>query len=255
MSFLKDVKLRADGAILCFKYLEWDTEFFGRNSFILDAEKSRIKLCGGIIGLFNKSFRDCFVTVKLDSSCYREILDFMQKLGFKYIGTEVVLKYCGITARGGKKIKPANHIKIRELKENKGLPYDELGSSFDKTRFHSDTNIAVKKAHNLWINYIKNYKITPLQRMFVAEAGGKVAGAILASEDRDKKKATLFFVAVLNDFRNMGVGSRLIKYAAGKYDGIELFTETQISNKAALNFYIRNGFSEVKNVKTILHRW
>lgn len=255
MSFLKDVKLCAGGAVLYFKHLEWDTEFFGRNSFILNAEKSRIKPCGEIIRLFNKSFKDCFVTIKLDSSYGREALYFMQKLGFKYIGTEVVLKYCGITAKGGKKIKPVNQIKIRELKENKDLPYEEIGSSFDKTRFHSDANIAVEKAHNLWINYIKNYKITPLQRMFVAEAGRKVAGAILASEDRGKKKATLFFVAVLNDFRNMGVGSRLIKYAAGKYSGIELFTETQINNKAALNFYIRNGFSEVKNVKTILHRW
>lgn len=255
MRFSKDVKLCAGGAALYFKHLEWDTEFFGRDSFILDAAKSRIKPCGEIIGLFDKTFKDRFVTIKLDSACGKGILDFMQKLGFKYIETEITLKYCSMPARGGKRAKPAGRIKILELKENKGLPYKELGSSFDKTRFHSDANIPTRKADELWIKYIKNYKITPLQRMFIARVGEKAAGTILVSEDKKKKEATLFFVAVLNDFRNMGIGSRLIKYAAGKYSGVEIFTETQISNKAALNFYIRNGFSEIKNVKTILHRW
>jgi len=255
MSFSKDVKLESGGTILYFKYLTWDTKFFGKNSFILDMEKSRIRPCGRIRDLFGKAFKNCFISVKLDSVYGREALDFMQSLDFKYIDTEVILKYCGAAGQDIKCARPAKKIKILELKENKGLPYEELGSSFDKTRFHSDAMISTQKADELWISYIKNYKITPLQHMFVASSGGKIAGAILAGESKDRKEATLSFVAVLTGFKGMGIGSRLIGYAQESLKGTDLFTETQVSNKEALSFYIKNGFRKVEKVKTILHRW
>ena len=189
MGSSKDVKLKAGGTTLYFRHLAWDTKFFGRDSFVLEMEKSRIRPSDRIRGLVDKAFKNCFISAKIDSIYGREALDFIQNLGLKYIDTEVILKYCGKLAKDDKCAKPVKKIKILELKENKCLPYEELGSSFDKTRFHNDAMIPAQKADELWINYIKNYKITPLKRMFIARIGEKVVGAILVGESKDKKES------------------------------------------------------------------
>lgn len=238
---------------LSLKKLSWDTKFFGRPSFILIVdqlgEKDRIIVDRRLKRRQKKSF----ITAKIPSLYGTHIIGTLQDLGFKYIDTEVILKsgYVSPSCNRNK----AGKFRVYELKNNVGLPYEELGASFDKTRFHKDPNILREVADRLWVSYIKNYKITPARRIFVAKAGRDIAGAILVNKSSNGREAVLSFVAVLDKYRGTGVGSRLIGYVQKRFEDLKLLTETQASNKRALNFYIKNGFCEVEGMKTILHRW
>lgn len=251
----KDIRLKIGDATLSFRYLAWDTDFFGKKSFILDMDEPCLDISDKMAGTAASSLKNYFVTAKISSSCGKGIVNFLQKAGFKYIDTEVVLKYRPFRQTVVKVDENVGNIRVMELKDNKGLPYEALGSSFTKTRFHNDVNIPTDKADRLWINYLRNYKVTPLRHIFAVTVGAQAGGVILVNENKNPRKAVLSFVAVLNDFRNTGIGSELIGYVAKKFKAMDLFTETQASNKAALNFYMKNGFSRIEDVKIILHRW
>jgi len=136
---------------------------------------------------------------------------------------------------------------------NIDLPYEELGSVFSSTRFHTDTNITNSKADDLWINYLKNYRISEDRCMFTAEINEKIVGVILVNVNGEI--ATLFYVAVLHEFAGRGVGSELIEYVFDNFKKFIIKTETQIQNFNALNYYINNGLSKIENTLTVLHRW
>ncbi|MDD3905551.1 MAG: GNAT family N-acetyltransferase [Candidatus Omnitrophica bacterium] len=255
MRYSKDIRLKIGDATLSFRYLAWDTDFFGKKSFILDLDGPCLDISDKMADTAASSLKNYFVTAKVCSSCGKGIVNFLQKAGFKYIDTEVILKYQSLRQMSAKVDEKVGNIRVVELKDNKNLPYEELGASFTKTRFHNDVNIPPDKADRLWINYLRNYKVTPLRHIFAVTVGARVGGVILVNENKNPRKAVLSFVAVLNDFRNTGIGSKLIGYVAKKFKTMDIFTETQVSNKAALNFYMKNGFSRMEGVKTILHRW
>ena len=248
----KDIKLEADGCIFYFKYLDWDSNYFKIKSYVLDVDKSILKPSTEIMNLLNSEMQDSFITLKIDSKYNRELLNFLQTAGFRYIDTEVTLKY---NKKNYKEIIKNSSIEIKKLCKNKGLPYKELGSVYSLTRFHWDKNISKQKADLLWINYIKNYKPSPLNHIFIARYNSEVAGSILVNESSDKKRANLFFVSVVKRFSGNKIGSQLIQYVVSYFNNPEIITETQVKNIKALNFYIKNGFSLIEETKTIMHRW
>ncbi len=252
MNYSKDIEIKAGNAAYYFRFLKWDTDFFGKRSYILEPEKSSLIVLPPIKEMIETTFQDCFVTLKTESTCSKELLDFFQTLGFRYIDTEVTLRYSKALQD---KASTDGNIKIIKLEENKDLPYQELGSVFSLTRFHYDVHIRSDKADLLWIQYIKNYKPSPASHMFVAKLNGETVGIILVDENKENKTVVLFFVSVLEKFRDKKVGSALIKHVVRYFDGYELTTGTQIRNIKAINFYIRNGFSVLAATKTVLHRW
>lgn len=252
MSYSKDIEIKAGDACYYFRYLEWDTAFFGKESYMLDPERSTLTVSAAIKGMMEETFKNSFITVKIASEYSRELLDFLQSSGFRYIDTEVTLRYSKVLQD---KASTDGNIKIIKLEENKELPYQELGSVFSLTRFHYDVHIRSDKADLLWIQYISNYRPSPARHMFVAKFSDKTAGTILVNENKENKTAVLFFVSVLEKFRDKKVGSELIKHIVRYFDGYELTTETQIRNIKAINFYIKNDFSVLAATKTVLHRW
>lgn len=252
MSCSQDIRLEAEGAVYYFKFLRWDTDFFGRDCYILDTERSVLKFSWKIKDSIDKDLKGSFITAKVTTSLERGLFDFLQTAGFRYIETEIALKYeTGFRNREA----AASDVEILKLEKNEDLPYEELGSVFNLTRFHRDVNIAKEKADLLWINYIKNYKPSPTAHMFVARDRGKTAGSILVNQSEDRKRANLFFVSVIERFRGKNIGSRLIQYVVDQFDGVELTTGTQASNTGALNFYIKNGFSIIEKTNAVFHRW
>jgi len=252
MGYSKDIEIKAGDACYYFKYLEWDTAFFDKESYLLDPEKSTLTVSAAMKGMMEETFKNRFITVKLASDYPRELLDFLQSSGFRYIDTEVTLRYSKTLQD---KASTDGNIKIIKLEENKDLLYQELGSAFSLTRFHYDVHIRSDKADLLWIQYIKNYRPSPTSHMFVARLNDETTGTILVNENKENKTAVLFFVSVLEKFRDKKVGSALIKHVVRYFDSYELTTETQIRNIKAINFYIRNGFSLLAATKTVLHRW
>lgn len=252
MSCSQDIRLEAEGAVYHFKFLRWDTDFFGRDCYILDTERSVLKPSGKIKDYINKDLKGSFITAKITASSERGLFDFLQTAGFRYIETEIALKYdTGFRNRAG----AVSDAEILKLEKNETLPYEELGSVFGLTRFHGDVNIPEEKADLLWISYIKNYKPSPTAHMFIARYRGETAGSILVNQSEDRKKANLFFVSVIERFRGKKIGSHLIRYVVGQFGGVELTTGTQAGNTDALNFYIKNGFSIIEKTNAVFHRW
>lgn len=232
-----------------FKYLDWDSAFFGRPSFVLDMSRSNFEPSDELTKEIEKNFVGSFITAKVDTKYDYGIVFFLQKSGFYYVDTEIVLKL------GESEFVECKNsdIRIEEMSMNIGLPYNELGSVFKLTRFHTDINIQDGKANDLWVNYLKNYEIDSNHRMFVALSDGILCGVILVNSS--KVKSTVFFVSVINDYRGKNIGSAMIQYVIEKLKNINIYTETQVKNILALNFYIKNGFKKINKTMTVLHRW
>ncbi len=252
MASSKDITLKAGGAVYHFKFLEWDTVFFGRDCYLLDADNSILVPSAKIRAMAAGKLKNSFVTVKIPADSDNGSIAFLQTMGFAYIDTEITFKYAG-----GKAKDPslAPGVKVLELKKNEGLPCEELGGVFRYSRFHSDTRIPKEKADLLWINYIKCFRPSKAGRIFIAKFRNETAGAVLANVSRDGKRSRLFFVAVLKRFQGKGIGSALLRYAAKKLQATELTVGTQAKNVSAQNTYIKNGFNEVKETMIIFHRW
>ena len=260
MNYSKDIKLESNSASYYFRYLEWDSDFFNKRSYCLDIENSILNPCAKIKESFEKCFNNSFVTIKVDTLCPKELLYFLQILGFRYIDTEICLKYnYNINIPATYNNQDKIDVDIKKVDKNKNIPCEELGSVYHLTRFHYDINIAKEKADLLWISYIKNYKPSPLNHFFIANHDDNTIGAILVNESdnkiNDKNQAFIFFVSVLKPFRGKNIGSKLIQHTVNYFKTSEIATGTQAKNIKAMNFYIKNGFSIVKSTKTVLHRW
>ena len=248
----QDIRLKDGNALFYFTYLPWDTGFFEKKSYILDTEKSILNPSTRITDLLKAKLKNSFIAAKLDMPANKNIVYFLQEAGFKYIDTEVTLRYEG----GDKKRSISkDNIRVSELIKNENLPYLELGSTFKFSRFHSDINIAKDRADQLWVSYIRNYKPAKLRRMFLAKCDGDIAGIILANQTKNGERTNLFFVSIIEKFRDIGIGSSLIQHCIKAFDGTGLVTEVYEKNIGALNFYKKNGFTNIEKRKTILHRW
>lgn len=239
--------IKSDKEFIYMKYLEWDTKFFGKDSYNLDVKKSNFKVSKNMIESLKNNFLNSFITVKLDTNYDYAYSDFLQKCDFRYIDTEVELVY-----KNQIDIDLNDEINIVKLNKNINLPYKELGSSFSLTRFHTDLNISNKKADKLWIEYLKNFKPNNEKILYIAKIKNEIVGVVLVNIAENI--VNIFYIAVLEKFRSFGVGKVMIQEIIKKYKNFIIKTETQVKNINALNFYIKNGFM-IENTKSVFHRW
>ena len=259
---MKDLCVRHKGNKLYFNFLKWDTEFFGVKAYALNINKSKISSCDASLKklLLEASPKVSFITAKLPGDASPETIGlFLGHLGFKYIDTAAMLLlkrkvFPGILCG----FEYPTKICVKKIEKNRGLPYSELGSAFRFTRFHRDSRIGIKKANQLWIEFIKNF--TPNQRnhMFIAQINNKVVGVALLQENNGGKGkiAELCFLSVIKGYQGRGVGSGLIKEARTwcLKKGVDMLAGTQLKNIKALNFYLQNGFL-VKSIAIVMHKW
>jgi len=58
------------------------------------------------------------------------------------------------------------------------------------------------------------------------------------------------YIIVDNNYRNMGIASKLLNSLENTYENIDNITlEVRESNESAINFYLKNGFKEVTKRK------
>ncbi|MBF0319735.1 MAG: GNAT family N-acetyltransferase [Nitrospirae bacterium] len=251
MNSSNDIAISHEGGLFYFRYLQWDTDFFGKRSYVLDPAKSVFKTSDRIKEQIIHHLTDSFVTAKLDTETGIELTSFLSDCGFYYVDTEVRLRYAQNFRNGN--ITDIEHVTVERLEKNEGLPYVLLGGAFTQTRFHTDFHIPNQQADQLWISYLKNFKPSPDGHLFTSKIKDEVTGVIVVNTcDRE---ATFFYVSVIGKFRNKGIGSMLINKTFECFSGYTIFTGTQVKNTAALNFYIRNGFTTVDSTKTVLHYW
>ena len=84
--------------------------------------------------------------------------------------------------------------------------------------------------------------------IFVAEAGGRVVGYVTTVVDREAGKGRIPNLAVAADFRNQGLGRKLIEFALEYFrkQGLEYaMIETMAQNEVGEHVYRECGFAEV----------
>ena len=93
------------------------------------------------------------------------------------------------------------------------------------------------------------FKENPVNTIIVAESDGRVIGFIdyLITFN----SATIMQVAVTKDYRSIGIATQLLEEMENSFpkeidDMVETITlETRVSNKAAINLYVKNGYKIV----------
>jgi ribosomal protein S18 acetylase RimI-like enzyme len=245
----KDIVLQNKGARYHFRFLPWDTEFFGLPSYSLDVEESNMLINPSIVTLIKTKLSGTFVSAKIDTSLDYSIVLLFSESDFQYIDTEVTLEHLGSPCPSITR----ENILITKLRSNQRLPYEKLGSVYSLTRFHTDPHINPVKANQLWINYLKNFVADDQHHMIVAVVENDIIGIVLV-ETADSE-VRLFYVSVIETSQNQGIGSLLIQDVVQRFKGNRITVGTQIKNTKAINFYIQNGFTKIRNTKTILHRW
>lgn len=257
---MKELFIKDKGNVIKFKFLKWDTAFFGVKSFLLDLKGTRInKIRKGFSRAALKAIPRSFITAKVPLSYPQKFINFLFDIGFRYIDTELILGYVG------KRDFPDYSSTVLSIKgitlyKAKKIPKDAflLGREFSFTRFHLDPNIPGRKAELLWENFIRNFKLSNMQSLYCAEFKNETIGAIFVKRylQQDKRISNLFLVSVKNKYRNKNIGSRLIQYALKHLVGPseKIIVETQARNLGAVNFYIKNGFLRLYEARLILHR-
>ncbi|MEM2110429.1 MAG: ribosomal protein S18-alanine N-acetyltransferase [Candidatus Bathyarchaeia archaeon] len=97
------------------------------------------------------------------------------------------------------------------------------------------------------------------ETFFVAEKDGKIVGYIMCRIESGfsglhlTKKGHIISLAVLPEYRNMGIGYALVKEALhamwSHYNAKECYLEVRVSNIPAVNLYKKAGFTMEKTVK------
>ena len=62
-------------------------------------------------------------------------------------------------------------------------------------------------------------------------------------------RAEIDYIIVDNNYRKLGIATKLLKYLQDSYNLDNITLEVRESNKEAINFYLKNGFKEVTRRK------
>lgn len=107
--------------------------------------------------------------------------------------------------------------------------------------------------------FIDTFNTLP-ETFIVAESQGRVAGYIMCRLEhgfsdlrklRFAKKGHIISVAVMPDFRNMGIGYSLVEQALSAlsaYHADECYLEVRTNNVSAINLYRKMGFDVTRTI-------
>ncbi|MFZ5967084.1 MAG: GNAT family N-acetyltransferase [Bacillota bacterium] len=132
----------------------------------------------------------------------------------------------------------------------KRLNINEANLAFDAI-----SNIKLKDdittRNNLSLEYLENFLSNERHYLFAAIENKQVVGFLLAYRlqriDRDQDAMFFYEIEVDQSFRNMGVGSKLIKQLkeeCRKENVMKMWVETNRSNLSAMELYRKTGGKE-----------
>ncbi|MBI9086965.1 MAG: GNAT family N-acetyltransferase [Desulfobacterales bacterium] len=242
------------GLILSLDRLDWDSRFFGLPCYRLLAEGCHVpEVPVAARGLKDaaEAFPRCAIWAKIRPKSPPVLAAALQALGGEFIETELILGHDG--GEAGSAI--VEGIRIFESDDLDRPGFVDLGRVFSMTRFHTDPRIGKKKADALWTEYLKNYCLSQDRHAFLAEAGGRVVGAVLVSAGQPAN--VLDIVAVAPTHAGRGVGRALIGAAVSwsTATGRLCTVATQHRNTAAIAFYQKNGFGRLVSATPVFHLW
>lgn len=220
----------------CVKFLEWDSNFFGRKIGALTLEGGEsIKDIDSLCSKFDTVYLFSRDEIALPTSHYRlvdrKIIYIMKKPAIKL-----------------------SNSNVREYHGEPGLLYDIAFQAGHKSRFKVDPAFTDKEFRNLyrtWIDNSINGVVSDFVFVFI-DNENVPKGLITAKTKEDKLVIGLF--ATDESARGLGVGSALINEVISRAAELKITVEvtTQSDNLTACQFYEHRGFN-VKEQMYVYH--
>lgn len=233
------------------KWLEWDTNFFGIDSYKCSIEKEDDYKC---LCEFYQKQDNCFITAinvgnqnkfnLMMSKCFQPMV-FLADINISFSKNVVVDEDVDLDTI------------YFEVSNN--YAYDEnvveIAGNFKYSRFFNDPNLGENRLE-IYKNWVRNAFGKSEKYYVLAKENGKTIGFILFSFN-DVSSATIELIAINNRYRNREIGSFLIKKLNAYLEKLavkKIYVGTQVSNIEAINFYFKNGF-KIHKVHSIYHIW
>lgn len=234
---------------LC-RFLEWDTNFFGRRIARIIPTHLTPQTVGEALAWCEAQQIACLYFLAEPDD--RETVCLAEDHGFRLVDIRVVLE------RSLADITPSVNVPlhIREC-----TPADSpalraiAGASYRDSRFYYDPHFPAAMCDALYETWIERSCEGYADVVLVAEAQDQPVGFISCHLEQDKGKIGLIGVSAAEQGR--GIGRDLIDAALGWFAAQEMAAVTVVTqgrNTGAQRFYQRSGFI-TRSVQLWYHRW
>ena len=239
-------------ATLSFTALDWDSRFFQLNVYQLNVSltQSPAEAIMPSCDLRSLIPADCDAFWAKIPATDRRLTAQLERSGAHL--REVEINLCADGHACPADIPPG--IRIEQV-ANPGDKALDFARCFTFDRFHTDPEIPTEKADALWQQYLLTYSDSAARIGLSAVCNGRVAGFLGMGLHDELPHNTLDVIAVLPDFRGHGVGTALMRKAITLSAQKPLHVSTQHHNAAAINAYIRGGFTRYLSPRTVYHWW
>jgi len=221
----------------------WDTEILGfRTNEILEVHYQNQAGLSSLLGEFvayNQSNEISLTLVRVDSN-EKQLRHLLQKFGFYYMETSLVVSLPSISKLDTSKLFPSKFILCKPA----GKDFDEIKriamESFHYGRFHEDVNIATELACQRNYNWIDNL-IAQNEEFLVLKLNDKVCSFMIAHTENNITTFILGGSSEEKGFLSPFFWTLCLKHFQENSTKV-VRTIISASNIAILNLYMRLGF-------------
>ncbi len=226
--------------------LDWDTSFFGIESFkVMIEEKLESEDFEEIISQANNR-APCFIQI-----CTPQI-SFLEKIkidssNFKFMEENYFYE---------KKITPCKESISLEKATREDIPQliDLVKDSFNISRFYKDKNISPILSSQLYIKWIENSVLGSFDDYCLISKSGKEITAFSSIKELPSNEYRIGLLGINKKHRGSGLSYQLISAIEHYLKSGTLKVSTQKENLAANKVYTNSNFSKV-STQAFYHGW
>lgn len=132
-------------------------------------------------------------------------------------------------------------------------------NSYKHSRFFNDPYLNKDKAKDVYGHWVQSSFLSKNKYFIICNIDLKIAGYILFSLDCKNSALIIELISVKEGMENRYIGKEMMiyleEYVYNNYKDIKhIKVGTQSNNINAINFYVRNGF-RVKEIRSVYHYW
>jgi dTDP-4-amino-4,6-dideoxy-D-galactose acyltransferase len=237
-----------------YKFLEWDTNYFGVNS-------GRVTLNESIGSkewvLISKALQENDFNIIDNVNNVSSNNLFISKLSGAFV-TDINFQF---TKEINEEIKHVNKFDIsiqNKLPINNEI-LDISKNSYKHSRFFNDPYLNKDKARDVYGHWVQSSFLNENKYFIICSIDSKIAGYVLFSLDFKNNASIIELISVKEGMENRTIGKEMMmnleQYIYNNHRDIKYIkVGTQSNNINAINFYMGNGF-RVKEIRSVYHYW
>ncbi|MGV8983501.1 GNAT family N-acetyltransferase [Clostridium sp.] len=237
-----------------YKFLEWDTDYFGINS-------GRVTF-NDTIG--NKEWK--IVSKELHGNDFNVIDNvnnnstnnfYISKLAGAFV-TDINFQFTKVISNKAEHVIKYDISVQNKVPVNNGI-LEISKNSYKHSRFFNDPYLNKQKSKDVYGHWVESSFLNENKYFIICHIDSKVAGYILFSLDYKSSTAIIELISVKESMKSRFIGTEMMiyleNYVYNSHKDIKYIrVGTQSNNINAINFYVGNGF-RVKEIRSVYHYW